>query len=62
MFVVRHLGDVHVARGESIRTELSAKYDRTSAAALLEAAGFRMTEWMTGADAMVGLAIAEPVA
>ena len=59
---VPDLGDVHVARGESIRTELSAKYDRTSAAALLEAAGFRMTEWMTGADAMVGLAIAEPVA
>jgi L-histidine N-alpha-methyltransferase len=55
------LGDVRVARGETIRTELSAKYDRPSTAALLETAGFRMTEWMTGTDAMVALAIAEPV-
>ena len=56
------VGDVHFARGESIRTEISAKYDKASTAALLDTAGFRMTEWMTGADALVALAIAEPIA
>ena len=56
------VGDVHFTPGESIRTEISAKYDRPSTAALLESAGFRMTEWMTGADALVALAIAEPTA
>ncbi len=56
------VADVHIAAGESIRTEISAKYDRPSAVAPLETAGFRMTDWMTGADALVALAIAEPTA
>ena len=59
---VPQLGDLHMARGETIRTEISAKYDHPSTAALLESAGFRMTEWMTGVDALVALAIAEPTA
>lgn len=56
------VADVHIAAGESIRTEISAKYDRPSATALLETAGFRMTDWMTDADVLVALAIAEPIA
>ena len=56
------VGDIHIAQGESIRTEISAKFDRHSTAAMLQTAGFRMTEWMTSAGAQVALAIAEPVA
>jgi len=56
------VGDVHIARGESIRTEISAKFDQHSTAAMLETAGFRMTEWMTSPGALVALAIAEPIA
>ena len=48
--------------GEEMRTEISAKFDRQSTAAMLHAAGFRMTEWMTSAGAQVALAIAEPAA
>ena len=50
------------AAGEAMRTEISAKFNRQSTAAMLQAAGFRMTEWMTSAGAQVALAIAAPVA
>lgn len=56
------VGDVHFARGESIRTEISSKYDRPSTECLLESAGFRLTDWMTDRERLVALAIAEPVA
>jgi L-histidine N-alpha-methyltransferase len=56
------VGDVHFAGGESIRTEISCKYDRRSATALLHSAGFRLTEWMTDPQPLVALALAEPSA
>ena len=56
------VGNVHLAGGESIRTEISCKYDRQSATALLQSAGFRLTEWMTDPKPLVALALAEPFA
>ncbi|MEP7001635.1 MAG: L-histidine N(alpha)-methyltransferase [bacterium] len=56
------VGAIHLADGESIRTEISCKYDRRSATALLRSAGFRLTEWMTDPQPLVALALAEPSA
>jgi L-histidine N-alpha-methyltransferase len=56
------IGDVHFADGESVRTEISCKYDRASATAMLLSAGFRLTHWLTDADPLVALALAEPAA
>jgi L-histidine N-alpha-methyltransferase len=56
------VGDIRLADGESIRTEISCKYDRRSATALLRHAGFRLTQWMTDPQPLVALALAEPFA
>jgi L-histidine N-alpha-methyltransferase len=56
------VGDVHFNDGESVRTEISCKYDRVSATAMLESAGFRLTDWLTEPDPLVALALAEPAA
>ncbi|MEO5813707.1 MAG: L-histidine N(alpha)-methyltransferase [Gemmatimonadaceae bacterium] len=56
------VGDIDFADGESVRTEISCKYDRTSATALLERAGFRLTDWLTEPQPLVALALAEPAA
>ncbi len=56
------VGIVRLAAGESIRTEISCKYDRQSATRMLERAGFRMTDWMTAPHPLFALALAEPVA
>jgi L-histidine N-alpha-methyltransferase len=56
------VGDVHFADGESVRTEISCKYDRSSATALLQSAGFRLTDWLTEPHPLVALALAEPAA
>ena len=56
------LGEVTLAAGESIRTEISCKYDRTSAAVLLQSAGFHLTDWLVDADPLFALALAEPSA
>jgi L-histidine N-alpha-methyltransferase len=47
--------------GESIRTELSHKYDRESVDALLGAARLRVERWYTDAANRFALSIAEPV-
>jgi L-histidine N-alpha-methyltransferase len=51
------VGEVRFARGESIRTELSCKYDRPIVAALFHQAGLRLDEWMTGHAALFALAL-----
>jgi L-histidine N-alpha-methyltransferase len=56
------VGDVHFADGESVRTEISCKYDRESATRMLEGAGFRLTNWLTEPHPLVALALAEPAA
>ena len=59
---IPNVGAVRFAAGESIRTEISCKYTRSSAASMLERAGFHLTEWMTDPHARFALALAEPVA
>jgi L-histidine Nalpha-methyltransferase len=51
------IGNVRFAQGESIRTELSCKYDRPTVEALFERAGLRLDQWMTGADQLFALAL-----
>ena len=40
------LGEITLARGETIRTEISCKYDRVTLEAMLEAGGFVLERWM----------------
>jgi L-histidine N-alpha-methyltransferase len=51
------IGDVVLPKGESIRTELSYKYDRETVASLFEKAGFCLDRWLTGDDGAFGLAV-----
>jgi len=52
------VGEISFAAGESIRTELSYKYDRDTIASLLTGAGLEMVEWMEDDDRMFALALA----
>jgi L-histidine N-alpha-methyltransferase len=56
------LGALTIAAGESIRTEISCKYDRPSAEALLAGSGFALTEWMMDEERRFALLLAVPVA
>jgi L-histidine N-alpha-methyltransferase len=56
------LGTVPIAAGESIRTEISCKYDVASVRALLTASGFALTRWMSDAEGQFALVLAEPAA
>jgi L-histidine N-alpha-methyltransferase len=55
------VGDVRFAGGESIRTEISCKYDRTALTELLAAAGMRIERWITDAAASYALVLASLV-
>ncbi len=50
--------DLELDEGEEIRTEISAKYDRESAEALLAGAGLEPAAWFTDPDHLFGLALA----
>jgi L-histidine N-alpha-methyltransferase len=50
--------ELDLGQGEEIRTEISAKYDRPSAEALLAGAGFEPVAWFTDPDHLFGLALA----
>ena len=50
--------DLDLAAGEEIRTEISAKYDRTTAESLLAAAAFRPAHWFQDHDSLFGLVLA----
>ncbi len=52
------VGSVAFAGGESIRTEISCKYDRASLAELLGAAGMRIDRWITDAASSYALVVA----
>lgn len=56
------IGTLAIAAGESIRTEISCKYDRAVTEALLAASGFRLVAWMTDDPPQFALALAEPIA
>jgi len=53
------VGDVRLASGETIRTEISCKYDRPSVRRLLRAARLRLQDWIAD-DGRFALAIASP--
>jgi L-histidine Nalpha-methyltransferase len=54
------LEEVAFAKGESIRTEISTKYDRASVAQLFDAAGLRIEAWPTDPDTPFGLVVGAP--
>ncbi|HVT57516.1 MAG TPA: L-histidine N(alpha)-methyltransferase [Thermoanaerobaculia bacterium] len=47
-----------LAPGDEIRTEISVKYDRAAAEALLAGAGFEPVDWFTDAEELFGLCLA----
>jgi L-histidine N-alpha-methyltransferase len=55
--VIPGVGDVRFAERESIRTELSCKYDRQTVEWLFRSAGLRLDQWMTGTDEFFALAL-----
>ena len=54
------IGAVQFARGETLRTEISAKYDQASVAELFQAAGLRLEAWRSDADRLFALVIGSP--
>lgn len=54
------VGQIHFDRGESIRTEISCKYDRQSVAELFEPAGLRIETWSPDPDALFALVVGAP--
>jgi L-histidine N-alpha-methyltransferase len=55
------LDPIAFAKGESIRTEISTKYDRASVAELFDAAGLRIEAWPTDPLTPFGLVVGAPV-
>jgi L-histidine N-alpha-methyltransferase len=53
---IPQLGEVRIARGESIRTELSCKYDKLQVERLFGRAGLRLDSWTTGSEELFALA------
>jgi len=54
-------GVVRIGAGESIRTELSCKYDRPVLTGMLEAASLEIVQWCTDEDGFYAMALAAPV-
>ena len=52
------VGEISLEKGESIRTELSYKYDRTILEDILCASGLKIEKWMPAADNSFALALA----
>lgn len=55
------IGVISLAAGESIRTEISCKYDRGSVAGLFAASGLRIDIWKPDPDALFALAVGASV-
>jgi L-histidine N-alpha-methyltransferase len=56
--VIPEIGEIQFRAGESIRTELSYKYDRPTLEDILKAAGLVMEKWMPADDDSFALALA----
>ncbi|HET6779053.1 MAG TPA: L-histidine N(alpha)-methyltransferase [Gemmatimonadales bacterium] len=54
------IGQIEFAPGESIRTEISCKYDRQSVAELFEPAGLRIETWRTDPSSLFALVVGAP--
>jgi L-histidine Nalpha-methyltransferase len=50
-------GSIDIARGESIRTEISTKYDRATIAALFADAGMEVESWVSDAERRFALVV-----
>jgi L-histidine N-alpha-methyltransferase len=55
------IGEVAFAAGETLRTEISAKFDRASVAELFAAAGLVIEGWRTDGDRLFALVVGAPV-
>jgi L-histidine N-alpha-methyltransferase len=55
------IGEIPFRHGESVRTEISAKYDRESVGALFQAAGLRIDAWQTDPEDLFALVVGAPV-
>lgn len=51
------LGEINFDDGESVRTEVSYKYNREAIESLFRPSGLALDQWMTGDDAMFALAV-----
>jgi L-histidine Nalpha-methyltransferase len=56
--VIPEIGEISFEKGESIRTELSYKYDRPMLKGILSAAGMAIEQWMPADDGSFVLALA----
>lgn len=56
--VIPEIGEIQFKEGESIRTELSYKYDKPTLEDILQAAGLAMEKWMPANDGSFALALA----
>ena len=56
--VIPEIGEIQFQEGESIRTELSYKYDRSTLEDILRAAGLVMEKWLPADDGSFALALA----
>ncbi len=54
------IGAVPFAAGETLRTEISAKYDQGSVAQLFEAAGLRIEAWRSDPEGLFALVVGAP--
>jgi L-histidine N-alpha-methyltransferase len=55
---IPEIGEISFAKGETIRTELSYKYDRPILEEILSAAGLSIEKWMPADDGSFALALA----
>jgi len=60
--VIPEIGEISFAEGETIRSELSYKYNRESVDDILIAAGLIMEKWIPANDNSFALALARSVA
>jgi L-histidine N-alpha-methyltransferase len=51
------IGLIHFDEGESVRTEISSKYDRASVAELFSAAGLRIESWRPDPEVLFALVV-----
>ncbi len=56
--VIPEIGEIRFGKGESIRTELSYKYDRATLEEILKSAGLVLEKWMPADDGSFALALA----
>jgi len=56
--IIPEIGEVSFREGETIRTELSYKYDRAALEDILKASGLAMEKWMPADDGAFALALA----